>query len=121
VPFAHNRCPAGLDRDPDLGDIDSDKSAAVFPRQNAARFHGFSAQTIKAEDPVRLGDREPPFDIREFAAIGLARTNVPDSYRLINARFNVAVYLLDGVSLERIADFLDRRTSQVNAPDRHHR
>ena len=24
-----------------------------------------------------------------------------DSYRLINARFNVAVYLLDGVSLEK--------------------
>ncbi|MGB7278946.1 MAG: hypothetical protein WBL48_23090 [Pseudolabrys sp.] len=44
-----------------------------------------------------------------------------DSYRLINARFNVAVYLLDGVSLEKIAEFLERRTSQVNAPDRHHR
>ena len=43
-----------------------------------------------------------------------------DSYRLINARFNVAVYLLDGVSLEN-AEFLERRTSQVNAPDRRHR
>jgi hypothetical protein len=44
-----------------------------------------------------------------------------DSYRLINARFNVAVYLLDGVSLEKIGEFLERRTSQVNAPDRRHR
>ena len=35
-----------------------------------------------------------------------------DSYRLINARFNVAVYLLDGVSLEKIVEFLERRTSQ---------
>ena len=30
------------------------------------------------------------------------------SYRLINARFNVAVYHLDGVPLERIAAFLAR-------------
>ena len=44
-----------------------------------------------------------------------------DTYRLINAKFNVAVYLLDGVSLEKIAEFLERRTSQVNAPDRRHR
>jgi hypothetical protein len=44
-----------------------------------------------------------------------------DSYRLINARFNVAVCLLDGVSLEKIAAFFDRRTSQVNSPDRRHR
>jgi hypothetical protein len=44
-----------------------------------------------------------------------------DTYRLINARFNVAVYLLDGVSLEKIAEFLDRRTNQINSPSRHHR
>jgi hypothetical protein len=31
-----------------------------------------------------------------------------DSYRLMNARFNVGVYQLDGVSLEKIAAFLDR-------------
>jgi len=37
------------------------------------------------------------------------------------ARFNVAVYLLDGVSLEKITEFLERRTNQVNAPDRRHR
>ena len=30
-----------------------------------------------------------------------------DSYRLINARFSVAVYQLDGVSLEKIAAFLE--------------
>ena len=28
-----------------------------------------------------------------------------DSYRLINARFNVAVYLFDGVSLEKSRSF----------------
>lgn len=44
-----------------------------------------------------------------------------DSYRLINARFNVAVYLHDGVPLEKIVVFLERRTSQVNSTDRHHR
>ena len=44
-----------------------------------------------------------------------------DSYRLINARFNVAVYLLDGVSLEKIVEFLERRTSQLNSPGRYHR
>jgi hypothetical protein len=42
-----------------------------------------------------------------------------DSYRLINARFNVAVYQLDGVSLEKIAAFLEKRTSQANSPDRY--
>ncbi|MGA7334036.1 MAG: hypothetical protein WBX77_20220 [Pseudolabrys sp.] len=44
-----------------------------------------------------------------------------DSYRLINARFSVAVYQLDGVSLEKIVAFLEKRTSQANSPDRHHR
>ena len=44
-----------------------------------------------------------------------------DSYRLINARFSVAVYPLDGVSLEKIVAFLEKRTSQANSPDRHHR
>ena len=43
-----------------------------------------------------------------------------NSYRLINARFHVAVYQLDGVSLEKIAAFLEKRTSQANSPDRHH-
>jgi hypothetical protein len=43
------------------------------------------------------------------------------SYRLINARFNVAVYQHDGVSLKKISEFLERRTSQVNSPDRHNR
>jgi hypothetical protein len=44
-----------------------------------------------------------------------------DSYRLINARFNVAVYQLDGVSLEKITAFLEKRTSQAKSLDRHHR
>jgi hypothetical protein len=44
-----------------------------------------------------------------------------DSYRLINARFNVAVYQLDGVSLEKVAAFLEKRTSQANAPNAQHR
>jgi hypothetical protein len=44
-----------------------------------------------------------------------------DSYRLINARFNVAVYQHDGVPLKKIAEFLESRTSQINSPDRHSR
>ena len=43
------------------------------------------------------------------------------SYRLINARFNVAVYQLDGVALEKVAAFLEKRTSQTNTPDAHRR
>jgi hypothetical protein len=65
---------------------------------------------------------------REFAMRRLAKPEGyhlekkgDDSYRLINARFNVAVYQLDGVPLEKIAGFLEKRTSQANSPDAHHR
>jgi hypothetical protein len=44
-----------------------------------------------------------------------------DSYRLINARFNVTVYHLDGVQLERIAAFLAQPESRANSPYAHHR
>ena len=44
-----------------------------------------------------------------------------DNYRLINARFNVVVYHLDGVLLEKIAVFLEQPTSRANSPDAHHR
>lgn len=61
--------------------------------------------------------------IRQMAKLGGYRLEKKGdgSYRLINARFNVAVYQHDGVSLEKIAEFLERRTDQVNLPDRHHR
>jgi hypothetical protein len=36
------------------------------------------------------------------------------SFRLINTRFNVAVYQLDGVTLEKISEFLEKRTIQKN-------
>jgi predicted transcriptional regulator len=65
---------------------------------------------------------------REFAIRRLAKhegyrleKKGDDSYRHINARFNVAVYQLDGVSLERIAAFLEKRTIQANSPDAQHR
>jgi hypothetical protein len=44
-----------------------------------------------------------------------------DNYRLINARFNVVVYHLDGVPLEKIAAFLEQPTSRANLPDAHQR
>jgi hypothetical protein len=44
-----------------------------------------------------------------------------DGYRLINAKFNVAVYQHDGVPLKKIAEFLERRTSQINSSNRHNR
>ena len=44
-----------------------------------------------------------------------------DCYRLINARFNVAVYQLDGVPLEKIAGFLEKRQAKQNSPDAQHR
>jgi hypothetical protein len=65
---------------------------------------------------------------REFAIRRLAKLEGyrlekkgDDSYRLINARFNVAVYQHDGVTLEKIAEFLAKRTGQANSPDAHHR
>jgi hypothetical protein len=49
----------------------------------------------------------------EFATRQLAKRegyrlekNGDESYRLINARFNVVVYHLDGVPLEKVAAFL---------------
>jgi hypothetical protein len=61
--------------------------------------------------------------IRQLARLeGYRLENKDDgSYCLINARFNVTVYQHDGVPLEKIAEFLERRTIQVNSPDRHHR
>lgn len=44
-----------------------------------------------------------------------------ESYRLVNARFNVVVYQLDGVPLEKVAAFLEQPTSQANSPNGHHR
>ena len=41
-----------------------------------------------------------------------------DSYRLINAKFNVAVYQHDGVPLKKIAEFLEKRTSEKNSTGR---
>jgi hypothetical protein len=44
-----------------------------------------------------------------------------DGYRLINARFNVIVYHLDGVPLEMIEAFLAQPESRANSPDAQHR
>ena len=73
------------------------------------------------------GRGEPKMQ-REFAIRRLAKLEGyrlerkgDDSYRLINARFKVAVYQLDGVPLEKIAAFLEKRTSQANSPDAQHR
>jgi hypothetical protein len=54
--------------------------------------------------------------IRQLAKLGGYRLEKrgDESYRLINARFNVAVYQYDGVTLEKIAEFLEKRTSQKN-------
>jgi hypothetical protein len=61
--------------------------------------------------------------IRQLAKLEGYRLEKNDdgSYRLINARFNVTVYQHDGVLLEKVAEFLERRTSQVNSQNRHHR
>jgi hypothetical protein len=44
-----------------------------------------------------------------------------ESYRLINGRFNVVVYQLDGVPLEKIASFLERPESRTNFPGAYRR
>jgi hypothetical protein len=80
---------------------------------------------MSAYDPKRtsalIATRRREHAIRQLAKLeGYRLEKKDDSYRLINARFNVAVYLLDGVSLEKIVEFLEKRTSQVNAPDRRH-
>jgi hypothetical protein len=65
---------------------------------------------------------------REFATRQLAKgegyrleKKGDKSYRLVNARFNVVVYQLDGVPLEKVAEFLERRISLANSPDSHRR
>ena len=61
--------------------------------------------------------------IRQLAKLEGYRLEKKDdgSYCLINTRFNVAVYQHDGVPIEKLAEFLDRRASQVNSRDRHYR
>jgi hypothetical protein len=63
------------------------------------------------------------YAIRQIAKRGCYRLEKKgdDRYRLINARFNVVVYQLDGVPLEKIAAFLELLTSRANSPDAHHR
>jgi hypothetical protein len=52
--------------------------------------------------------------IRQLAKLGGYRLEKKgdDNYRLVYARVNVAVYLLDGVVLEKIEEFLEKRASQ---------
>ena len=69
--------PSDLNGNADLGDIDSDEAAAIFPSEDAAGFDGFPAPAIKAKDPIGFRDRVPAFDIGELAAIGLARADLP--------------------------------------------
>lgn len=59
---------------------------------------------------------------REYAVRQLAKTKgyrlekkSDQTYRLINQRFNVVVYGLDGVSLEKVALFLDRTEMQARS------
>jgi hypothetical protein len=53
--------------------------------------------------------------IRQLARLEGYRLEKKDdgSYRLINAKFNVAVYQHDGVALEKIAEFLERRANRA--------
>ena len=63
------------------------------------------------------------FAIRQFARSEGYRLEKTDDgkYRLVNSRLSVVVYQLDGVPLERIAAFLEQRTSRANSPDARHR
>ena len=68
-------------------------------------------------------DMQRELAIRQFARREGYRLEKSDDgkYRLVNSRFNLVVYRLDGVPLERIAAFLEQRTSQANSPDARHR
>jgi hypothetical protein len=79
--------------------------------------------TLAAPNNGRGEKMQREHDIRQLAKREGYRLEKKDddSYRLINARFNVAVYQHDGVPLKKIAEFLERRTSQVNLPDRYNR
>ena len=59
----------GLDADPNLGDVDSKESPALFAGQDTAALNRFSAPAIEAKDPVRLGDRVPTLNVGQFAAV----------------------------------------------------
>lgn len=81
-----------------------------------ARYAAWSGGTLIKGCSENKMQRE--YEIRQLAKREGYRLEKKgeDSYRLINARFNVAVYELDGVPLEKIAAFLEQRASQANSP-----
>ena len=62
---------------PHFGDVDGQECAAVFSGKHAAGFDRLPVPAVKAEDTVGFRDRVPAFNIREFAAIGLAGADMP--------------------------------------------
>lgn len=65
---------------------------------------------------------------REYAVQQLAKSKSyrlekksDQTCRLINQRFNVVIYGLDGVSLERVASFLDRAEMRAHLQSVAHR
>src|SRR5215475_13583710 len=75
--FTDDRRAIGLHGNAHLGDVDRAERAAVFSCEDAARLDSFTAPGIKAEDPIGFRDREPAFDVCQFAAMGLARADLP--------------------------------------------
>src|SRR5262249_16915885 len=77
MPFADNDGAIGAYGKPHLGDIDGDKAAAALARKNTAGFDRFAAPAVEAEDSVGFRDGKPTLDIGEFAAMRLARADLP--------------------------------------------
>src|SRR4029078_8775549 len=116
MPLTNNRRAVRQDGDAHLGDIDRGAMSAIFPGKDAAGLNGFTAPTVKAKYAVGLGNRQPAFDIRELAAVCLARANMP----------SVQVTLQGGKLFDREAHHftltlrtgsgLDRATPSIAAP-----
>ena len=68
-----------MHRDAHFGDIDGDKSAAIFTGENAAGFDRLPAPGIESKDPIGFRNGIPALDIGELAAVGLARPDLPPS------------------------------------------
>ncbi len=68
--------PVRLNREPDLGRVHSREVAAVLSREHAFGFDRLPAPAVKAEDPVRLCDDVPAFELGELAAVRLPDTDV---------------------------------------------
>jgi hypothetical protein len=60
-----------------LGDVNGREYATVFPSKDTTRLDRFATPPVKSEDAVCFRNRKPSLDVRKFAPVRLAFTNLP--------------------------------------------